>query len=100
MEVEHTVDYVAHHKTQIARYAGVGGAVAAAALAAYLYMSGQRTARMQALGEAVQVLETPVGAVQSGGPSFPTQDARDKEAVKSFTNLDREMESTRKRIVA
>ena len=87
MEVEHTVDYVAHHKTQIARYAGVGGAVAVAALAAYLYISGQRTARMQALGEAVQVLETPVGAAQSGGPSFPTQDARDKEAVKLFTNL-------------
>ncbi len=87
MEVEHTVGYVAHHKGQIARYAAIGGTVVVAALGGYLYMSGQRTARMQALGEAAQVLETPVGADQSGGPSFATKDARDKEALKLFTNV-------------
>ena len=87
MEVEHTVGYVVDHKTQLTRYAAIGGGVLVAAFAGYVYLSGQRSSRVQALGEAVQVLETPVGASQSGGQSFPTQDARDKEALKLFTSV-------------
>jgi predicted negative regulator of RcsB-dependent stress response len=43
--------------------------------------------REQALTKAIQVQEAPVGPSPNGGPSFPTQEAKDREALRVFTDL-------------
>lgn len=88
LEVEHTVTFFEEHRQEIIRYGGI--AVAAALLiAGYLvYRGHQHVAREEALAQAIQVQDAPVGPPASPGAlSFPTQAAKDAEAIKVFTDL-------------
>jgi predicted negative regulator of RcsB-dependent stress response len=86
-EVGLTVTFFEEHQKEIVRY----GAIVAAAgllLAGYLYYQRkQHGVREEALTKAIQVQEAPVGPSANGGLSFPTQDAKDLETVRVFSEL-------------
>ena len=87
LEVEHTVDFFEQHQTDILRY-GVAALVVAAIIAGIvLYRGHEHTVRQEALAHALEIQNAPVGGAPPGGLSFPTQQAKDKEAVKAFSEL-------------
>ncbi len=88
VEVEHTVDYVAGHRSQIARYGVIALVVAALAAGIYFYSRHQHTIRQEALAEAIQIQEAPVGPPNPGAVvSFPTEVLKRAAAQKAFTDL-------------
>jgi hypothetical protein len=88
LEVGHTFDFFEEHRTEIVRYAIAAIAAAAIVALIFVYRAHQQTARQETLGKALAVQDAPVGP---GGPpgalSFPTQEAKDKEEVKQFSEL-------------
>jgi predicted negative regulator of RcsB-dependent stress response len=81
-EVGLTVTFFEEHKEEITRYGAIL-AVAGLLLAGYLYYQRkQHGVREEALTKAIQVQEAPVGLSANGGPVFPTQEAKDREALK------------------
>jgi hypothetical protein len=88
LEVGHTVDFFEEHRTEIVRYGAAALAVAAIVVLILVYRSHQHTVRQEALAKAIEVQEAPVGQGSPGAPiAFPTQDAKDKEAIKVFSEL-------------
>jgi hypothetical protein len=89
LEVGHTVDYFEEHRKDFIRYGAAAVAVVLLGLGIYFYRSQQHSAREEVLVKALQVLEAPTGqaGAASAGMSFPTTEARDKEAVKQLTDL-------------
>ena len=89
VEVGQTLTFFEEHKQEAIRYGG--GALALIVIVmGYLWYSGrQHSKRQEALYRAVQVQETPVGAVQPGSVqrSFPTQEVKDEVAIKAFSEL-------------
>ena len=88
LEVEHTVTFFEEHRQEIIRYGGIGLAVVALIVGYMVYRGHQHTAREEALTQALKVQEAPVGAPASPGAlSFPTQDAKDAEALRVFGEM-------------
>ena len=88
VEVEHTVDYVAHHRAQVVRYGIVAAVVVALAIGIYFYRQHEHGIRQDALAQAIQLQEAQVGPPQPGAPvSFPTEDAKVAAVTKFFTDL-------------
>jgi predicted negative regulator of RcsB-dependent stress response len=88
LEVGHTVDYFEEHRTEILRYGAAALAVAAIAVLLLVYRSHRQTSRQEALAKAIAVQEAPVEQGGTGTPlTFPTQEAKDKEAIKAFSEL-------------
>jgi predicted negative regulator of RcsB-dependent stress response len=86
-EVGLTVTFFEEHQKEIVRYGAIA-AVAGLLFAGYLfYQRKQHGVREEALTKAIQVQEAPVGPTANGGPSFPTQDAKDRESLRVFTDL-------------
>ena len=87
-EVGLTVDFFEEHRQDLGRYGGI--ALAALVLVAgYLYYARhQHAVRQEALYQAIQAAQAPVGAAQPGGAlSFPTEQAKDEQTDKLFTGL-------------
>jgi predicted negative regulator of RcsB-dependent stress response len=88
LEVGHTVDFFEEHHTDIVRYGAAALAVAVIVILFLVYRSHEHTVRQEALAKAIAVQEAPVGQASPGASlSFPTQDAKDKEAIKVFSEL-------------
>jgi hypothetical protein len=88
VEVEHTVDYVAHHRAQVLRYGVIGVVVVALAIGIYFYRQHEHGVRQELLASAIQLQEAPVGPPQPGAPiTFPTEDAKVAAVGKAFTDL-------------
>ena len=88
IEVAHSVDFFEEHRTEVLRYGAAAVAVAAIVVLIVLYRGHQHTVRQEALAKAIQVQEAPVGQGSPGAPiTFPTQDAKDQQAVKVFSEL-------------
>jgi hypothetical protein len=88
LEVGHTVDFFEEHQTEIVRYGAAALAAAAIVVLIFVYRSHQHTVRQEALAKAIAVQEAPVGQGAPGTPiTFPAQDAKDKEAIKVFSEL-------------
>jgi hypothetical protein len=88
LEVGHTVDFFEEHRTEIVRYGAVALGIAALAVLFYFYRTHQHALREEALAKAIEVQEAPVGQGRPGAPvTFPTQEAKDKEATKVFKDL-------------
>ncbi len=87
LEVEHTVSLFEEHKREIVRYGAIAAVAIALGVGYWIYSGSQHTAREQALAHAIEVQEAPVGQSSSGGLSFTTQDAKDAEATRVFSDL-------------
>lgn len=88
LEVEHTLSFFDQHRDKVIRFGGIAVAVIAVVVIFLIYQSHQHTAREDALARAIEVQEAPVGQSGSGGLAFPTQDAKDQEAIRVFTALE------------
>jgi predicted negative regulator of RcsB-dependent stress response len=86
-EVGLTVDFFEEHRKDLARYGAIALAVFVLVAGYMYYARHQHAVRQEALYAAVEAAETPVGAAQPGGPSFPTQQVKDEQTVKLFTDL-------------
>jgi predicted negative regulator of RcsB-dependent stress response len=87
LEVGHTVTFFEEHKKEIVRYGAIGLAVAVLVVGYSAYARHQHAARQEALYKAITVQESPVGASSPGALSFPTQDAKDQQALKLFGDV-------------
>lgn len=88
VEVEHTVDFVTQHRRQLVLYGSIACAVAVISAGVYFYMRHEHAAREQALADAIQIQEAPVGPGNPNAPvSFPTEDAKRVAATKAFSDL-------------
>jgi predicted negative regulator of RcsB-dependent stress response len=88
LEVEHTVTFFDEHRQELVRYGAVALGVAVLIAGYLIYAGREHAAREAALSHAITVQEAGVGGVSAnGGLTFPTQDAKDKEAIKVFTDL-------------
>jgi predicted negative regulator of RcsB-dependent stress response len=87
LEVEHGISFFEHHKSEAAKYGGIALAVLVLILGYTMYSRSQHAARQEALGNAIKVQEGVVGQSAVGGVAFPTQEAKDQEATRVFTEL-------------
>jgi predicted negative regulator of RcsB-dependent stress response len=88
VEVEHTVDYFAAHRQQSIRIGAVALAVILIAGAVFYFRSSQHSAREQMLGEALALTNAPVGSASpSGGPSYPTEAAKNDAVTKALNKV-------------
>ena len=87
LEVEHTVSLFEEHRQEIVRYGTIAAVIVALIVGYSVYSRSQHAVREQALAHAIEVQEAPVGASASGGMSFPTQEAKDAEAIKVFSDV-------------
>jgi hypothetical protein len=88
LEVEHTVDFFEDHRQELVRYGGIALGVAVLIAGYMIYAGREHVARETALAHAIEVQEAGVGGMSAtGGLTFPTQEAKDKEAIKVFSDL-------------
>lgn len=88
VEAENTFDWVKVHRKESIRYGGVALAVIIIVAAVFYYRSSQSSVREQILGEDIALQNAPIGqAATPGGPSFPSQAAKDDAVKKAFTKL-------------
>ena len=101
VEVEHTVDYVAHHRSQVVRYGVIAIVAVAAAIGIYFYRQHEHGIRQDLLAEAIQLQEAPVGPPPPGAPvSFPTEEAKVTAVNKVFTDLSTKHSGSNEGIIA
>lgn len=87
-EVGLTVTFFEDHQKEILRYGGLAVVVALFIVGFGIYQRHEHGARQQALIRAIRVQETPVATVAAnGGPTFPTQQAKDEAATRAFSEL-------------
>jgi predicted negative regulator of RcsB-dependent stress response len=87
-EVGLTVDFFEEHRQDLVRYGGIAVVVALLAVGYGYYSRHQHAARQEALYKAIETSEAQVGpAAQPGALSFPTQQAKDDQTTKQFTDL-------------
>lgn len=88
LEVGQTVSFFEEHQKEIVRYGAIGLGVVALIVAFSVYSRHQQTAREEALAKAIQLQEAPVGPPSpAGGPTFPTQEAKDQTTTQAFSAL-------------
>lgn len=88
LEVEQTVDFVTEHQRELVRYGSIAAVVILIAVGIYFYLRHEHTVREQALADAIQIQEAPVGPANPGALiTFPTEDAKRDAAAKTFSSL-------------
>ncbi len=88
LEVEHGISFFEHHKNEAVKY-GTIGIVAIVLIFGYVYyyVPVHRAARQDLLAAAIRVQEAPVGLSGNGGLTFPSQEAKDQETTRVFSEL-------------
>jgi predicted negative regulator of RcsB-dependent stress response len=86
LEVENIFDYVVENPKQVGIYAGAILLALIIGFGVRSYITHARGQRQQALADAIEVTEAPVGqpATMPGALSFPTAEAQQTEAIKRF----------------
>jgi predicted negative regulator of RcsB-dependent stress response len=87
LEIGHTVDFFEEHRTEIVRYAAAALVAAAIVVLIFVYRDNQHTVRQEALAKAMAVQSATVGQGAPGAVAYPTQDAKQKDEVKQFSEL-------------
>ena len=87
LEVEHGISFFEEHKNEAVKYGAIAVGVIVLIVGYSIYSRGQHSAREQALAAAIRVQEAPVGVSGNGGLAFPSQDAKDQETIRVFTDL-------------
>src|SRR5262249_49988420 len=76
------------HRTEVLRYGAIAAGVVVLVLAFMYYARHQHAVRQEALAQALQVQEAPVGNSNPNAPvSFPTEEAKQREAIKKFSEV-------------
>ena len=87
-EVGLTVTFFEEHQKDVIRYGGIAVAALVLILGFFAYQRHTRAGRQEDLAQAIRVQETPVATMSAtGGPTFPTQEAKDAAATKAFSDL-------------
>ena len=94
LEVEHTAVFFEEHRQDIIRYGAAAVVVVLLIFGYILYSHRQQAGREQELSKAIQVQEAPVGPSQNGALAFPTQEAKEQEALKSFAAVESKYSGT------
>lgn len=101
LAVEHTVPYFEEHRDEIIRYGGIALVVVALVVGFLIYRGHQHSARQEALTQAIKVQEAPVGGLSgNGGLVFPTQEAKDAEAIRVFSDLENKYSGSDEAVIA
>ena len=87
LEVEHGLTFFEEHKNEIGKYAGIAAAVVVLVFGFTIYQRREHGVREEALASAIRVQEAPVGISGNGGLAFPTQEAKDQESTRVFSDL-------------
>src|SRR5580693_4075623 len=74
-EVEHSVEFVAHHKKQAFQYGAIAVAAALVVAGIWYYRDRQHTTREEILGAAMDIVQAPVAPSAPPGQLFYTTDA-------------------------
>jgi hypothetical protein len=87
-EVQHTLEYVTDHRSEVVRYGSIVVGIAVLAAAWYFYSQHQHTARQDKLAEVFRITNANVGQADNAFTlSYPTEQARDQALVKALTEL-------------
>jgi len=87
-EVQHTLEYVTGHRSQVVRYGSIIAGVAVLVGAWYFYSQHQHTLRQDKLAEVSRISDASVGPADSAFTlSYPTEQAKDQALVKALTEL-------------
>lgn len=101
LEVTHTVDYLSEHRRQVTRYSVIAAVILALVIAVYFYRKHQQVVRQEALSVALRIQEAQVGAASSDVLTlFPTQEEKDKAALKAFAELAKNYPGSMEGVVA
>ena len=100
LEVEHGISFFEHHKDEAVKYGAIALGVIVLIVGFTLYSRGQHNSRQQALSSAIRVQEAPVGQSGNGGLAFPTQEAKDQESIRVFTELETKYSSSAEGAIA
>jgi predicted negative regulator of RcsB-dependent stress response len=101
VEVEHTVDFVTQHRSQLVLYGSIALAVVVISVGAYFYMRNQQMLREQALADAIQIQEAAVGPPNPNAPvNFSTEDAKRAAATKAFSEISAKYPGTNEAAIA
>jgi predicted negative regulator of RcsB-dependent stress response len=88
VEVEHSVEFVAEHKKQVAMYAGIAVVLALIVAGIWYYRDRQHTGRQEQLAKAMEVMQAPVSAGAPPGQLFFTTEAlKSVAAEKAFKEV-------------
>jgi predicted negative regulator of RcsB-dependent stress response len=87
MEIGHGISFFEQHKNEAVKYGAIAIGVIVLIVGYTIYQRGQHGTRQQALSAAIRLQEAPVGASGNGGPAFPTQEAKDRETLRVFGDL-------------
>jgi len=87
LEVEHGLSFFEEHKNQTVKYGAIAIGVIILAGGFMFYERSQGVKRQEALGAAIRVQEAPTVPSSNGGFSFPSQEAKDQEAIKVFSDV-------------
>ena len=87
LEVEHGLTFFEEHKAEVGKYAGIAAAVIVLILGYTIYQRREHGVREQALAAAIRIQEAPVGISGNGGMAFPSQEAKDQESIRVFSDL-------------
>ena len=100
LEVEQTVTFFEEHRQEIIRYAGIGLAAVVLIAGYMVYRSHQHSAREEALTQALQVKDAPVGPAAPGAVSFSTPEAKEAAVAKAFTDLENKYSGSAEALIA
>jgi hypothetical protein len=87
LEVEHGISFFEHHKNEAVKYGAIAVGIAVLIVGYTIYQRGQHSARQEMLAAAIRIQEAGVGQSANGGLAFPTQEAKDQEALRAFGEL-------------
>jgi predicted negative regulator of RcsB-dependent stress response len=82
-----TFDFFNTHRKETIRYGGGIIAIAVIVWLGFYYTNYKQGVRQQALADAIQLQNAPIGSATNGGPSFPTEAAKKEGVTKSYTRI-------------
>jgi predicted negative regulator of RcsB-dependent stress response len=87
-EVQHTLEYVTDHRSQLVRYGSIVVGIAILAAAWYFYSQHEHTVRQDKLAEVFRITNANVGPADNAFTlAYPTEQAKDQALVKALTDL-------------
>jgi predicted negative regulator of RcsB-dependent stress response len=87
LQVEHGLTFFGEHRKEAGKYASIAAIVIVVIIGYTIYSRNEHARREQALGQAIRVQEAGVGVSGNGGLAFPTQEAKDTEALRVFSDV-------------